>query len=183
MRDAVLCSNVPGVASALRVVARTLSVVLLPVLLGATASQAVAADPEFADELPSGQVYRYVDAEGNVLFTDQRPEGAEPVTVPSGNQYEGREAARRARAASSNRGREDEGRPQAPRSRSDAASGSGRQAQPSQEQIQERIAACERSNVADCSPSTVMRRLEEERYRMTPEGRRQQQAVGNRANN
>lgn len=179
MRDAVTFS------SALRGLARTLLVCLLPVFLGATALQTAAAesDADASDESPSGQVYRYVDAEGNVLFTDQRPEGAEPVTVPSGNQYEGREAARRARAASSNRGTEDEGRPQAPRSRSDTASGSGRQEQPSQEQLQERIAACERSNVADCSPSTVLRRLEEERYRMTPEGRRQQQAVGNRANN
>ncbi|MCH8543806.1 MAG: DUF4124 domain-containing protein [Alcanivorax sp.] len=156
--------------------------VLLPLLLVAMAPQGVAADADDADELPSGQVYRHVDAAGNVLFTDQRPEGAEPVNVPSGNQFEGREAAERARrAASSSRGagrEEDARRLQVPVDT--PASVTNRQQRESQEQLRQRVAACERSNVADCSPATVRRRLEEERYRMTPEGRSQQEAIGNR---
>ncbi|MBZ2190160.1 DUF4124 domain-containing protein [Alcanivorax sp. JB21] len=134
---------------------------------------------EFAETPQSGQVYRYVDAEGNVLFTDQRPEGAEPVTVPQGNQFEGREAAQRARSATSRRS--DARGAAEPRPQNGTVSGADRHRQ-AQEQLKERVAACERSNVADCSPATVMRRLEEERYRQTPEGRQQQQAIGNRLN-
>ena len=138
---------------------------------------------ELVDTPSSGQVYRYVDADGNVLFTDQRPEGAEPVTVPRGNQFEGREAAERARAASeaSRRGAEDE--PADQEVQAGGAPEAEREQKSLQEELEERVAACEQSNVADCSPATVLRRIEEERYRQTPEGRRQQQAIGNQGGN
>ncbi|WP_111655726.1 DUF4124 domain-containing protein [Isoalcanivorax indicus] len=155
-----------------------LSAVLLLAL--GWASPVFAGADEQAEALPErGAMFRHVDADGRVYFSDQPGEGGERVELPQGNRFEGRQASERARSASEQRSRRDLERPQQV---DESVAREQEAARDEAALLEQRIRECEQSNIADCSRETVKRRLEEERYRQTPEGRRQQQAVGNRAN-
>lgn len=129
---------------------------------------------------PGSGIFRHVGPDGRVLFTDQPLEDAEPVDIRQDNRYGGHEATERVRGAAARRasGR-DLGNPQQV---DESLAAEGEAAEDESAQLEARMRDCRRSNIADCSRDAVQRRIEEERYRQTPEGRRQQQAVGNRAN-
>lgn len=161
---------------------RALSAALLLALVQAVLPGGTAwADTDDQAEAPPerGAVFRHVDAEGRVYFSDQPADGGERIELQPGNRFEGREASQRVRSASERRAPRDLDQPQ------QVDEGIAREEEAAEDEaalLERRIRECEQSNIADCSRETVKRRIEEERYRQTPEGRRQQQAVGNRAN-
>ncbi|WP_290501253.1 DUF4124 domain-containing protein [Alcanivorax sp.] len=121
-------------------------------------------------------LYQWKDENGKLHFSDRASnEQAKTVTVTRPNSYSGADSkAVHDKARQSTR---------QPEKRSRFAVPPYQQApqnQVSQQEIQERVADCERRRIVGCGDARARREIADEAYRNTPGGRRQQEQIRDR---
>ena len=135
----------------------------------------VAASPLYA------QMYKWTDADGRVHFSDQPHDNSSSVQLNKGNSFSGEEASERnSRAARTthqtvNSTRKRPATPSIPSWKPPVSSSSTSKAE-----VQKRIENCKSNRHVDCSESTITKQINEDRYRQTPAGQAQQEAIRQR---
>ena len=117
--------------------------------------------------LSHAEVYRSVDENGTATFTDAPAENSQAVEIETTNQFSGQDALDTHRSAV----------PQfhQPLSKDTPPTSSNA----NEDVLAERIKACEASNKVDCSTATIQDQIDEENYRQTEDGRKQQHTIHN----